>query len=60
MTLMTMVKQLLCSHDDTTTVGTGIYAEKKNRPELRFYPVMKFICKKCNRETYYIDAKKKN
>jgi hypothetical protein len=60
MSLTTLVKQLFCRHEETATVGTGIFDLKRNREPLRFYPVTKFVCKKCKRVTWYIASAKKN
>ena len=51
-------KRILCKHYYTSAVGLGLYGEKKNRPVIQFYPVTKFVCKKCHAEHFYIDVKR--
>ena len=51
------IRKLFCKHNYTTTVGLGIYEEKKNRSPLHFYPVTKRTCIKCKREDYLLPEK---
>ena len=50
--MIKFLKELLCRHEWTTTIGTGIYDKKKNHAPLIIYPVMKLKCKKCKFEDY--------